>query len=251
MRLVAAIAVLPLGAALAHADITVVQQDRTPIVSAPGVGGRILARVDTGFTLTVLGREGDWLEVASPQLNLTGRLWVPAGRVGDIIAAPAEGALPEAPVAATAITPLFRITGMTRDVTTASSVAMPATLRGSNGASAAISRGANGAAQATSGATEAAAAATPAADNAVPSENNPTPAVGNSSQPVGSVTPAVGNSAQPVGNPTPAVGNPTAPVGNAVPAVGSTSPAVGNPTPAMGNSTPAMGGTVVSIGFHN
>jgi len=38
----------------ARADMTVVQQDKTPIVSWPGVGGRILTRVDAGFPLTVL-----------------------------------------------------------------------------------------------------------------------------------------------------------------------------------------------------
>ena len=40
-------------------DEVFVQQDNTPIVSRPGVGGKILIRVDTGFVLTVLGRDGD------------------------------------------------------------------------------------------------------------------------------------------------------------------------------------------------
>jgi hypothetical protein len=68
-----------------HAEDDVfVQQDNTPIVSRPGVGGKILIRVDTGFILTVLGRDGDWLEVTSPVLKLPGdSLWVPADRVGD------------------------------------------------------------------------------------------------------------------------------------------------------------------------
>ncbi|MGH6928095.1 MAG: hypothetical protein ACREEV_07245, partial [Dongiaceae bacterium] len=67
-----------------HADDEVfVQQDNTPIASHPGVGGKILIRVDSGFILTVLGRDGDWLEVTSPVLKLPGdSLWVPADRVG-------------------------------------------------------------------------------------------------------------------------------------------------------------------------
>jgi hypothetical protein len=64
-------------------DDVFVQEDNTPIVSQPGVGGKILIRVDTGFILTVLGRDGDWLEVTSPVLKLPGdSLWVPADRVG-------------------------------------------------------------------------------------------------------------------------------------------------------------------------
>jgi hypothetical protein len=60
-----------------------VQQDNTPIVSQPGIGGKILIRVDTGFILTVLGRDGEWLQVTSPVLKLPGdSLWVPADRVG-------------------------------------------------------------------------------------------------------------------------------------------------------------------------
>jgi hypothetical protein len=76
-----------------HADDEVfVQQDNTPIASRPGVGGKILIRVDTGFVLTVLGRDGDWLEVTSPVLKLPGdSLWVPADRVGT--GAPGGGAL--------------------------------------------------------------------------------------------------------------------------------------------------------------
>ena len=64
-------------------DEVFVQQDNTPIVSQPGVGGKVLMRVDTGFILTVLGRDGEWLEVTSPVLKLPAdSLWVPADRVG-------------------------------------------------------------------------------------------------------------------------------------------------------------------------
>jgi len=270
IRLAAAIAALPLGAAVAHADIAVVQQDRTPIVSAPGVGGRILTRVDSGFTLTVVGRDGDWLRVESPQLNLAGALWVPAERVGDIIAAPAEATLAES-VSTMAAKPQFRITSaVTGDAT--SSAGVPVLSRGSTGVSAAASRtaslGTTGTTRATGGATTAAATTAGVTDEGNPTTpvgnsgqplGNPTTPVGNSGQPLGNPTAPVGNSGQPLGNPTTAVsGNPTTAMDNPTPALGSPvasfgnpTPALGNPTPAMGNSTPAMSNTTVGIGFHN
>ena len=83
----AAVALALLGCLLAvpvRADSDVyVQQEDTPIVSRPGVGGKILAWVDSGFPLTVVGRDGDWLKVSSSFLDLPpGSLWVPAARVG-------------------------------------------------------------------------------------------------------------------------------------------------------------------------
>jgi hypothetical protein len=87
---VAALAVLALilglfaagGPARAEDDVYV-QQDGTPIVSKPGIGGKILAWVDAGFPLTVHGRDGEWLQVSSSVLRLpTDSLWVPAARVG-------------------------------------------------------------------------------------------------------------------------------------------------------------------------
>ena len=53
-----------MGPARAAADVFVLQ-DGTPLVSKPGVGGKILLWVDTGFPLTVVGQEGDWLRVSS------------------------------------------------------------------------------------------------------------------------------------------------------------------------------------------
>jgi len=71
-----------MGPAHAANDVYVLQ-DGTPLVSKPGVGGKILRRVDTGFPLTVVGREGDWLKVSSSRLKAgSGTLWVPAVRVG-------------------------------------------------------------------------------------------------------------------------------------------------------------------------
>jgi hypothetical protein len=89
LTLAATLAMSPPGHA---AEEVFVQQDNTPIASRPGVGGKILIRVDTGFVLTVLSRDGDWLEVSSPVLKLPGdSLWVPAERVGS--EAPGGGAL--------------------------------------------------------------------------------------------------------------------------------------------------------------
>src|SRR6185312_16951897 len=82
LSIVALVAILAMAPARAAADVFVLQ-DGTPLVSKPGVGGKILLWVDTGFPLTIVGREGDWLKVSSSQLNGgSGPLWVPAARVG-------------------------------------------------------------------------------------------------------------------------------------------------------------------------
>jgi len=232
-------AVLLLSAASnapARADMTVVQQDKTPIVSWPGVGGRILTRVDAGFPLTVLGRDGEWLKVASPDLNLTGELWVPAARVGDIAGAPLELAPPET-ASATAIVPQFRITTNTAGGMAATTFGTPAAAAPrdtTNGAAGAVTRSAS---------SKSAGSTVRATASSTPS-GNPTPAAD------GSSTAAPDNSVSSPGDPTPAVsGNPTPAVGNATPALGNPTPAVSNnPTPALGNSTPAMGNSVVSFG---
>jgi hypothetical protein len=103
LALAATVAMSPSG----HADDEVfVQQDNTPIASHPGVGGKILIRVDSGFILTVLGRDGDWLEVTSPVLKLPGdSLWVPADRVGSEVPGGA-GALDGSVIAGS---PLYRL----------------------------------------------------------------------------------------------------------------------------------------------
>jgi hypothetical protein len=78
----ATIGILSVEPARASSDVLVLE-DGTPLVSKPGVGGKILLWVDTGFPLTVVGREGDWLKVSSSQLKSgSGALWVPAARVG-------------------------------------------------------------------------------------------------------------------------------------------------------------------------
>jgi hypothetical protein len=78
----AMIGILAMGPARAAADVFVLQ-DGTPLVSKPGVGGKILLWVDTGFPLTVVGREGEWLEVSGARLKAgSDILWVPAARVG-------------------------------------------------------------------------------------------------------------------------------------------------------------------------
>jgi hypothetical protein len=70
-----------MGPARAAADVYVLQDD-TPLVSKPGVGGKILQWVDTGFPLTVVGRDGEWLEVSGHLKGGSDTLWVPAARVG-------------------------------------------------------------------------------------------------------------------------------------------------------------------------
>ena len=73
---------LAMHPARAASDVFVLQ-DGTPLVSKPGVGGKILLWVDTGFPLTVVGREGDWFEVSGARLEAgSDTLWVPAARVG-------------------------------------------------------------------------------------------------------------------------------------------------------------------------
>lgn len=100
-----ALTALLAAASAGHAaDEVFVQEDNTPIVSRPGVGGKILIRVDAGFALTVLGRDGEWLEVSSPVLKLPGdSLWVPAARVGS--KAPGGGTLEASPAGG----PLYRL----------------------------------------------------------------------------------------------------------------------------------------------
>lgn len=97
-------ALLALGSSGYAADEVFVQEDNTPIVSRPGVGGKILIRVDAGFALTVLGRDGEWLEVSSPVLKLPGdSLWVPAARVGS--KSPGAGTLEASPAGG----PVYRL----------------------------------------------------------------------------------------------------------------------------------------------
>ena len=78
----ALIAILAVSEARAANDVFVLE-DGTPLVSKPGVGGKILLWVDTGFPLTVVGREGEWLKVSGARLKTgSDTLWVPAARVG-------------------------------------------------------------------------------------------------------------------------------------------------------------------------
>jgi hypothetical protein len=236
---VTAVSMLALSGRPAQADIAVVQQDATPIVSAPGVGGQVLTRVDAGFALTVLGREGAWLKVASPRLQLGGELWVPAERVGDIVATPDEAPLSD-DAAPMTITPQFRITSRMDGVTTASpGAAASIGSKGSTGdstAAASSTSSGGGAARATSTATPTAAGQGTATPN-------------NTAASVGDPTPPAGNAVPAQGNPTPAAtGNPMPAGGNATPALGNPTPAPGNPTPAGGNSTPAPGNSMAGFG---
>jgi hypothetical protein len=229
----------------AQADVAVVQQDATPVVSAPGVGGQVLTRVDTGFTFTVLGREGAWLKVASPRLQLGGELWVPAERVGDIVAAPDEAALSDEASSATSV-PQFRMTtATTGGVAATSSGDASIEPRDSNGVSAAVTRStssdAGRSAIRTTGGTTAA-DVTSVSDSPVPAEGNPTPATGSVVGSPGNPNPAAS------GTPTPAPGNPNpAASGTPTPALGNPTPALGNPTPGVVGSTPRTDNSVVGL----
>jgi hypothetical protein len=82
MLTVAIAGVLVMGPARAASEVFVLQ-DGTPLVSKPGIGGKILLWVDTGFPLRVVGYEGEWIEVSSSHLKAGSDLaWVPAARVG-------------------------------------------------------------------------------------------------------------------------------------------------------------------------
>jgi hypothetical protein len=267
VRLVAAAAVVLLMSAAdntpARADMTVVLQDKTPIVSWPGVGGRILTRVDAGFALTVLGRDGEWLKIASPELKLSGELWVPVARVGDIAGAPLEFA-PSQAVSTTAIVPQFRIMTNTADgmgTTAPGTTAAVGSKVSTSGVTSAITRSSSS--NATGGAVQATANATPSATDVTSDLGNPTPAFSGNPTPAvsGNPTPAVSGNPTPAmtGNSTPALANSVSPVGSTTPAVsnnptpamtGNPTPALGNPTPAFsGNPTPAMG-NVGGFGTH-
>jgi hypothetical protein len=227
----------------AAADMAIVQQDATPIVSQPGVGGRILTRVDAGFNLIVLGSEGDWLRVASPQLQLTGNLWVPAGRVGDVVADPADLPLPDIGPAGAEM-PRFQIQATAAGVTVVPSPGTTASggQNGSTGVSAAVGRSAPA---------EPAVSATRAAGVSAPSAAANTSST-TSAAATGSATSASGNAVSSPSSPTSAQSNATnADRGNPTPALGNPTQAMGNPTEAMGNPTPAMGNSVVGFGNTN
>jgi hypothetical protein len=82
LSIVTIVGILAMGPARAAADVFVLQ-DGTPLVSKPGIGGKILLWVDTGFPLTVVGQEGDWLKVSGARLKAgSDAFWVPAARVG-------------------------------------------------------------------------------------------------------------------------------------------------------------------------
>jgi len=233
---VALLAAATLGGPATLADMVVVQQDDTPIASAPGVGGRILTRVDAGVTLTVLGREGEWLQVEGAHLPATGTLWIPAGRVGDIVAAPIAMA-PVQPVAA-GETPQFQMmTGSTGRAALGTEAAAGA--RNSDGVSTSATRSTGTNAARTSTAVQSSGTATPATGSSTPAAGSAVSAASNGGTAVDSnSTPAQGNPTAAVnGNPTPALGNPTPA------ATGNATPALGNPTPAMGNSVSGFGRT--------
>ncbi len=284
---VTAVSLLALAGQPAHADTAIVRQDATPIVSAPGVGGRVLARVDAGFPLTVVGRKGEWLRVASPQLKLPGELWVPAARVGDIVADPDDAALSDDP-SSMATGPQFRITNMTDGMGTApSGAAASIESRGSIGGSAdvtgstssddaalsndplsmeigpqfRITNMTDGMGTAPSGAAASIESRGSIGGSVDVTRSTSSDAAGATVRATGAATrstaaqatpdttaPAESNPTPALGNPTPAAGNPTSAVGNPTQALGNPTPAAGNPTSAVGNPTSALGNPTPAAG---
>jgi hypothetical protein len=84
-RLIALVLSLTFGLVpvAAMAATAFVQEDHTPLVSKPGVGGKVLRWVDSGVPLRVIARQGEWLQVAARRLDPpVSEAWIPAARVG-------------------------------------------------------------------------------------------------------------------------------------------------------------------------
>ncbi len=229
------------GSRMAAADMAVVRQDATPVVSKPGVGGHIHTRVDSGFLLTVLDRDGEWLRVASPELAFPGDLWVPAGRVGDIVgdmvAAP-DAAAPSEPAQPATDRPRFRIASTAAGgMTTLSMAGAPSAGFGSPAGGTATMSMANASSAGLSSATGVSAAGTRL--TATFSSGSTTGTSVGVSVSVNAGASAAQAAAQAGDNPTPAIGDPVGSVGDPTPAQDNPTSALGDPVPALGNPVPA------------
>lgn len=255
---------LAVGPQVRAAGDSFVQQDSTPIVSQPGIGGKVLVWVDSGFPLTVLGREGDWLRVWSSQLNVgDDSLWVPAARVGN---RPPAGVFDVAysQEGQTSVGTGFRlevdgdldlrvrvrcrIVGTGDDDFVKLTDDVPTALELDGSAASCIVRklGRSGRIDAvllTASGRAIAAATTDARRGALRLRTDgPWGSAGGTVLPANFVLmrelpdmgPSFGNPVPPLGNPVPVLGNPVPSLGNPVPPLGNPVPSLGNPVPMMG-----------------
>ena len=259
------------------ADNGFVQQDRTPLVSKPGVGGKIVAWVDAGFPLTILAQDGDWLKVSSSRLKIAADgLWVPSARVanrlpGEVEATYPNGGMPNSNGMGLRLeiygSPDNRVRARCRvaqegdddfadivdEVPIAFDLDGPAadcTVRRLDGVGQldAVLRAANGVIIANASTIERHGAVRLRTNGPWGGASGRTlPARFTFFKGVRTITPSGINGIPPMGNPTPPLGNPTPALGNPTLPLGNPTPALGNPTPALGNPTPSFGNTMSSF----
>jgi hypothetical protein len=238
-----------LGGQAAFANDVIVTQDNTPVLNRPT--GHVVTRVDSGFEMTVLRQRGQWLEVTSPQFGSSEGLWVPAARVGAIVATPTVAVAPQfrivgTDVAATGsvsvVTPQFRIVGPTQQttvaVTTPVDVAAPVVQTGTIMSSVeTVAPVGNNRVDVvvTTPAVSARTAVTPQLQGRALTTSTPSNRAAVVAAP-STAAPATTSVSVSIENTTPAVGA-------VVQAPATTNPSLGNPTPAFsGNLTPAFTG---------
>ncbi|HZF33252.1 MAG TPA: hypothetical protein VE914_05570 [Candidatus Angelobacter sp.] len=264
----AMVGLLAMGPARAATDVFVLQ-DGTPLVSKPGVGGKILLWVDTGFPLTVVGREGDWLEVSSSHLKAGSDVaWVPAARVGSHLPGTLDIAYSqEGPATAPEGEALFLEVVGTQEIRVHAQCRLVRVRPGRDNfvevfhetpleldvsgpaADCTVSKlgdsGTIDVALRTATGQPVATASTYTLHGSVRLRTDgpwggasgfrlPTQFVLLKGMRVHPFPP--GNPVPPLGNPTPALGNPTPALGNPVPALGNPTPAFGNPVPSFQHS---------------
>jgi hypothetical protein len=265
----------------AMAATAFVQDDHTPLVSKPGVGGKVLRWVDSGVALRVVARQGEWLQVAARRLDPpVSEAWVPAARVGpvppgaDAASLPAEAAdadfqLDIAGLPGIAFRARCYILDAGRGRTVVIREETPAAYQivgdaaacwvsniGRDGYVQAVLRDADG--------TVIAGSQGVWPNRAVTLRSvGPWGAAGNFNAPLQFVVfrdlPGNFVPLPPIINPRPVIGMPggmpVPPIGNPVPPIGNPVPAMGNPVPAFGNSpvppfrgrsTPAFGNSPVT-----
>ncbi|MGH6934036.1 MAG: hypothetical protein ACREEE_16585 [Dongiaceae bacterium] len=90
-RIIATFVAIMLGTlSAASADEVVVQRNNVALRAEPSKNGKVEWRVNEGYQLSVIGQEGNWLEVSVPNLAEPNRnLWVQAKLVAPV-EAPAD-----------------------------------------------------------------------------------------------------------------------------------------------------------------